>query len=64
MSIEAKIDRVVDIWIEQGSLSATPTAKNRKYNEILEKITATTYTEEDLDKFINRYSDTSKNKNL
>lgn len=54
MSIEGKIDRAVDIWIEKGSLPATPSAKNKKYNEILGKILdpLCSWSEKDLDVFI------------
>lgn len=54
MSIEGKIDKVVDIWIETGSLSATTSAKNKKYNEILNRILdpKDLWTEKDLDVFI------------
>ena len=62
MSIEGKIDRVVDIWIEKGSLSASPFAKNKKYNEILEKVLQGTYKEEDLDKFISLHDDSKHSK--
>ena len=54
MSIEAKIDKVVDIWVARGSLSATASAKNKKFNEILEKCLSGMYTEADLDLFIDR----------
>lgn len=50
MSIEGKIDMVVDIWIEKGSLQ--PSHKNKKYNEILQKVLDSTLTEKDLDTFI------------
>ena len=52
LSVHAKIDRVVEIWIEKGSLSPTAKKKSDKYNEILEKVLDGTYSVEDLDKFI------------
>ena len=57
MSIEAKIDRVVDIWIETGSLPATSSAKNKKFNEILNNILDPKHLwqEKDLDIFIERH---------
>lgn len=55
INIQQKIDKVVDIWVEEGSLVDTKTARNRKYDDINEKILNGLYVEEDLDKFIKRY---------
>lgn len=54
MSIEAKIDEVLDILVARGSLSATSNARNKKYNEIMEKLLNGLYKESDLDLFIDR----------
>jgi hypothetical protein len=50
VSIEAKIDQCVDIWIEKGSLS--PGHKKQKFNEIFGKVQSGALTEHDLDVFI------------
>lgn len=55
INIQQKIDKVVDIWVEEGSLVDTKIARNRKYDDINEKMLNGLYVEEDLDKFINRY---------
>lgn len=52
MSIESKIAQCVEIWIGTGSLPATPSSRNKKYNEILEKVLNGLFCEADLDQFI------------
>lgn len=52
MSIEAKIDRVVDIWIEKGSLRGSAKEKSVKFNEIYDKVQSGALAEHDLDVFI------------
>lgn len=54
MSIESKIDKVLDIWVAKGSLAPTPSSRNKKFNEIMEKVLCGTYKESDLDLFIER----------
>lgn len=64
-SLESKIEKVVEIWVDKGSLSATARAKNEKYDEIMVKVLEGLYTEEDIDLFIHRsisgYYETERN---